>query len=401
MEALCLNAFLRPASFSCEVFFAVGKSYVRGEMFVIGTVMGRFKRVCRGFLDRMGKNFWLTAYPHFLSIAVIDDCNYRCQYCFGSFFSKEHCGRKEKSLSNLIGLNVFKALIDDLAGFGKPIKIYFNYGGSIMWGEPFLHPDIMAMLAYVRAKGFSFSVLTNGSLIHPKMAEKIIDLGVENICVSLNAANPKTYSEVTQSPPEFFPKACDAVASLVGRKRMLGRFLSKISISMVLNTFAYKEVLNFLRLGRRLGVDCVSYRKLAYCEQNKRRINFLLLNEGQKKELSGLLLEVIAMERSHSGLQTNARQILNSMIKGELEKPMTFRRQPESMRDHSVILGDGTVYAMNYSEPMGNVNDSTFPDIWSSEKYLRLRKNASRIAADLFPCYPYCRGCGAVPNVGN
>lgn len=181
---------------------------------MIRALINRFFLGGRNLLERAGVGFLTGSYPRYLSIAVINDCNYRCPYCFGYFpieGDDPRAGAKKKYVTASIDLKVFKKLIDALVSFGRPIKVLFNYGGSIMLGEPFLHPEFLQMCKYVKKVKFGFSVLTNGSLMSEKSARELIDLGVENVCISLNASSPRVYREITGASSDV----CERIHGIV------------------------------------------------------------------------------------------------------------------------------------------------------------------------------------------
>jgi heme b synthase len=73
-----------------------------------------------------------------------------------------------------------KSLIDNIAEMGKPILV-------LSGGEPLFRPDIFDIAKYASAeKGLTVALATNGTMVDEKMAQKIVDSGVQRVAISLD-----------------------------------------------------------------------------------------------------------------------------------------------------------------------------------------------------------------------
>ncbi len=98
------------------------------------------------------------------------DCNLRCTYCVAK--SSPTAPRRALGLANV------QRLVDEAVALGFS-DIFFT------GGEPFLLPDIYAMLAYSSAR-VRTTVLTNAMLLHGVRLEKLVAI-----------ANPKLIIQVS------------------------------------------------------------------------------------------------------------------------------------------------------------------------------------------------------------
>jgi len=358
------------------------------------TGVSAIKKLFCGLLDKK----FFAAGPSYVSIAVTNQCNYHCPYCFSYLpyqMSGENKEQERIKYSNaFVSMEIFQKLICDLWELNPKAVIFFNYSGNIMIGEPFLHPDLIKMCAYAQSKGFDFSVLSNGSLVSAEQAKALIDLKVRNVCISLNASSPQVHAKITQASPESYGKVVEMLKLLIKRRNESCSPKTQIAVSQVICSLNYHEVLSFAKLGLELGVDEVIYRKLAFCRRSKQLVGRLLLDDRQRTDLKRLLSEVVLMEKADSRLRTNANSFLHAVLRGELNRPMDYYRNSRDLLEHAVIMGNGAVYAMDHSDVMGNLNENSFADIWYSNHYRSLRRNAGNFDGELFPCYPYCNGCG-------
>ena len=109
-------------------------------------------------------------------IIVCETCNFHCPYCRG-LKAEIYGDRKIKELS----LDEIKKDID-LWCSPEPLE-NIRFSG----GEPTLHKDIIAIVAYAKSKGVKrIAISTNGSN-KIELYEKLVDAGVNDFSISLDA----------------------------------------------------------------------------------------------------------------------------------------------------------------------------------------------------------------------
>ena len=80
----------------------------------------------------------------------------------------------------------FRNLIDELG----PYAVYAQLWG---FGEPFLHPDILDMVAYCKKFSVEVRISTNGQFLEgQKTAEALVRSGLDSLKISLDGASQKT-----------------------------------------------------------------------------------------------------------------------------------------------------------------------------------------------------------------
>lgn len=108
-----------------------------------------------------------AAYPFLVQLNVTNRCNFRCAYCYGSYFSRD---KDELSLAGI------KAVITALARAGT-IRL------NLVGGEPLLREDLGAIIDHAAAHGIMTAMTTNGSLVPARM-DVVSRLG--SVCFSLD-----------------------------------------------------------------------------------------------------------------------------------------------------------------------------------------------------------------------
>jgi MoaA/NifB/PqqE/SkfB family radical SAM enzyme len=97
-------------------------------------------------------------FPPFLYVSIINSCNLRCQGCWVDVAHKQQT----------IDPPAFRKLIKDAKRMG-------NAFFGIVGGEPFMHPQLLDMLA--EFPDCYFQIFTNGHFITPERAKRLVQLG--------------------------------------------------------------------------------------------------------------------------------------------------------------------------------------------------------------------------------
>lgn len=115
-------------------------------------------------------------------MAVLNlDCNLSCKYCYENTLKGRHY------MSSSTADSLIDYIKRELFSQGKTVSIVF-YGG-----EPLLSFEVLTYVSESLKKAaeeedlmFSFSIVTNGTLLEGKKAEKLAHLGLENVKVTID-----------------------------------------------------------------------------------------------------------------------------------------------------------------------------------------------------------------------
>ncbi len=90
--------------------------------------------------------------------------------------------------------DLYKKCIDDIAKFPDKVKVLRFVG----IGEPLLHKNIAEMIKYAVSKNVAniVEILTNASLLTPKMSDSLIKAGLSRLVVSLQGTSADKYKNV-------------------------------------------------------------------------------------------------------------------------------------------------------------------------------------------------------------
>lgn len=105
-------------------------------------------------------------FPPFLYISILNSCNLRCQGCWVDVEAER----------SAIDLDTLNRTIDDAKKHG-------NAFFGLLGGEPFMHPQLLDVLAAHR--DCYFQVFTNGQFITEKVAQRLVAIGNATPLVSI------------------------------------------------------------------------------------------------------------------------------------------------------------------------------------------------------------------------
>ena len=93
-----------------------------------------------------------------------------------------HCGSDCQGSGSYIDADGAMSLIDEVAGAYGTDGIRMSFTG----GEPLLHPRFFDVARHSQTRGFRMGMTTNGTLITPDIAKRLLGHGVTDITVSLD-----------------------------------------------------------------------------------------------------------------------------------------------------------------------------------------------------------------------
>ncbi len=126
-------------------------------------------------------------------------CNFRCAHCAAS------AGRpREAELTTAEALD----LCDQMATMGVPAV-------GLMGGEPLVRRDWTRIAERLRERGVEVGLITNGWLFNDRVAAEVERLGICQVAVSLDAANPDMHDRL-RGKTGAFKRAVEAIRRIAG-----------------------------------------------------------------------------------------------------------------------------------------------------------------------------------------
>ncbi|MCX6742641.1 MAG: radical SAM protein, partial [Candidatus Parcubacteria bacterium] len=177
------------------------------------------KKLTRNILTKISSFFEIPwAKPLGSDLMITYQCNFRCS----------HCNIWQEQKKPELTLAEWQKIIIDLRQWLGP-----HFPLSIGGGEPFLKPDILAIIEFLVKHDFQVTIETNGYLIDEQLAQKIVNLGISEIRISLYSHAPELHNK-TRGIPDAHQRAVEALNFLAEAKNATGSKL-RICLGLLVN----------------------------------------------------------------------------------------------------------------------------------------------------------------------
>jgi len=177
--------------------------------------------------------------PRVLMIEPTNECNLRCPLCPTG-------AGKLKRAKGLMSFEFYQRILAELDGSLERLMLY-NYG------EPFLHPRILEMMAEAHRAEVHTRVSTNGLVFLRGMdASDLIASGLDYLRVSVDGATEETYNVYRVGGR--LDRVLEGVRLLQERKRELGRSKPVVELQFIVMRHNEHEIPLMRQMARELGV---------------------------------------------------------------------------------------------------------------------------------------------------
>jgi len=322
--------------------------------------------------------------PKVLYIETTNRCNLRCKGCI--LYRGNWEADRDMSLQDLVMITRQVPELERATLHGI--------------GEPLLNQALCRMIANLKKRSVFVLFNSNGILLDEIRQNAIIDSGLDELRISLDAASPDGY-EIIRSSNKFH-RIVQNLRAFRKLQKNCRTVTPKLSIWFLGTTENIAELPDLLRLAADIEIEEVHLQRLVYFQDHEgygvaRHEKTLRGSNDGALELidnSRLLAKQLGIRFNASGLTNPLESVrTDSAVKrpwSSCYRPQTLMYitangnvlpcciSPFSTVDHSSII-------------LGNVFESSLEEIWSGPKYTNFRKQ--RQTDEPPNC---CRGCGAL-----
>lgn len=283
-------------------------------------------------------------------------CNLKCMHCYSSSENKQY----DDELSTDEALQ----LIDDLGEFKVPVILFSG-------GEPLMRKDFFALAERARKNGIRPTLSTNGTLITPEMAQKIKDIGVGYVGISIDGM---------QKTNDHFRGVEGAFERAIAGVRNCRAVGQRVGFRFTINKNNYQEVNDVLDLLEQEDVDRICFYHLVYSGRGESIMKDDLTHEETRQVLDLIIDRVLDFQRR--GLKKEVLMVDNHADGVYLY--LKYRESDPERANHiyrllrmnggnrsgiafSNIDNAGNVHPDQFTQQhtLGNVRERKFGDIWS------------------------------------
>jgi MoaA/NifB/PqqE/SkfB family radical SAM enzyme len=332
--------------------------------------------------------------PRVVEISWQDRCNIDCFFCSTS---EIRAGNFELSAGRL------ESLFDEMRALGvRGVRLM---GG----GEPLFRKDAAALIRAIGARDLRITdVTTNGVLLTEPIVRALYETGCDEICVSLNAGDARSYGAMMQTTPKNFDRVVENVRRAAAIKRETGA-ATLLKIQFLVYKENFRQLPSMYRLFRETGADRFWLNGLYPVRPMPQ------MTEGEVDEMLLAYEEVLAQDyferlERFSFWEKSIAHRIDAATRRVFQRAPLARRARVKLRHlfdaearrarsvaglhefclvgwYSVTLnanGDAVTCCILQDHPtavLGNIHGSSLSEIWSGAPYERFRSELSEIMA--------------------
>ncbi|MGO9868454.1 MAG: radical SAM/SPASM domain-containing protein, partial [Rhodomicrobium sp.] len=133
-------------------------------------------------------------------------------------------------------------------------------------GEPMMVAELPRMVKYLKDRGVYALFNTNGTLMREKKSRELIEAGLDEMRISLDAAEPKAFEAVRGR--DLFQRILRNIKNFVALKKRMGAAKPRLSLWLTGLRETLEQLPAFIRLAHDIGVPEVHLQRLVYFENN-------------------------------------------------------------------------------------------------------------------------------------
>jgi radical SAM protein with 4Fe4S-binding SPASM domain len=295
-------------------------------------------------------------------------CNLRCQMC-GAWLDG-HGGSEELSAAEV------KRAVTQARALGL-INL------KLFGGEPLLRRDVEEIVEHAAGLGVRCSVTTNGTLLSPARARALVEAGLAELDLSLDAGDPALHDEI-RGCPGAWARAMHGLQWLVAHQDAGRRVF--IRVNAVVMRQNYEDMPRLVEALSDLGVDEIALNPVVPQGDNPRATasQYVLSREDITRYNQEVALRV--READSGGRLAGGTDSLYLYGTSEEDEESAARcRYVDRLRVgccfktwyYMVVRENGDVVGCNtVKDPtarLGSIRASTVEEIWQSEGYRSFR----------------------------
>lgn len=283
-------------------------------------------------------------------------CNLKCRHCYMSSDNKKY--------QNELTTQEAKNFIDDLADFHVPVLLFSG-------GEPLIRPDFFELAEYAQAKGVRPTLSTNGTLITREVAQRIKDIGVGYVGISLDGL--QDVNDQFRGVEGAFQKAMAGIQNCVAVGQRVG-------LRFTINHHNIQELENIFDFIERENINRVCFYHLVYSgrgtamknqdvtAEESRRAMDIIIRRTKDFEDRGLEKEILTVDNHCDGVY----MYLKALAEGNDQQAAQIKKYISMNGGNRSGIAFGEVDPFGYVHPdqftqhhtFGNVRDRKFSEIW-------------------------------------
>jgi radical SAM protein with 4Fe4S-binding SPASM domain len=254
-------------------------------------------------------------------------------------------------------------------------------------GEPLLRKDLFAILDYVRGRGFSMSLMSNGTLIDEDMARRIKEAQIRDVQISLDGLEA-THNSLRGK--RSFQRSMKGIGNLVAQG-------VEANINLTVSRINVGQTRELVRLAEEVGVSAIAFSRLVPTGRGKG-----LSSQALTREEVAYFYGELRGYRDSSKVVVTSRDPLAAVadMAGEVIPQVEMPIGGCAAGIFGVtITSDGTIMPCRRMDlPIGNIKEVSFRELWAGSPVLWSLRRREEYHGGCESCryWAVCRGCRAI-----
>jgi len=275
-----------------------------------------------------------TLVPFQATLELTYRCNERCGHCYLATYDDKEDGRPPLLFAE------WSRILDQLAEAGTMIVVFIG-------GEAMMHKDFWPLCEYAAKRGFALCLITNGLMVDERAADRMKSLGFYQISVSLYSADAATHDRMTNRKGSHV-----LTTAAVERLRARG-------VEVIVNCLLTSENID----------SCFTLDDWARARGVRVQFDPLVTAKNDGSLASTATRASEDQLRRYYRAQRERGQIPGPVAQGTAEDPVCNQGRGKCAIN---AYGD-LLTCLEVRDAIGNLRESTFAALWSSEKAQALR----------------------------
>ncbi len=318
------------------------------------------------------------ARPTHYNIATSVVCNIKCVFC------------PRQTLTPLAKKD-FGYLTADYFEEVKPHLGAALRTGMFGLGEPFLNPNFFDFLKAAKERGTYCMTSSHGMSLKPRVIGKILDHGLDELCVSFDGATARTTNFLRNGAD--FDTVRRQVGDLIRQRNERGLDRPRVHMSFTVSKYNMWEMSKGVRLAHELGVDMLAFSNL-------------VLDNPEHAHVSAVGSRIYEWNLARA---KRVAKKLGVEMMTFYQIPYPYKEQPVPPTDPGVRYGcleawramiverDGNMKPCCYLDlSYGNVHKGDYVDQLNSEAAIGFRRTFTERRYKNI-----CKGCGQFGHITN
>jgi len=295
-------------------------------------------------------------------------CQLHCPHCSLRSFD-------ERPDPDVMPVEVVRAVAPYLAGLSS-----VDLTG---WGEPFRNPDLFRLIEAVR-ENFSgrLTMTTNGLLLDADRIRRLIEFGLDTVCVSMDAASERGYEKAR--PGGSFARLKEVIEEFVSIRDEMGASHPLLFGAFLLRRDAIREIPDFVAMAAAHGLDGVILQQLTgvFSERGLAQVTHnsyygACFDERDLNELIRQAREIAPPGLVMAGPERVGQERLGGCGSFDVSRPFVTASGQVSAccamaYPCAMIRRDGRLEKTE-AFAFGDVRETPLPEIWSDAAFARTR----------------------------